>query len=68
MMNLGSEGAYLDENGGTNPSRYLPGPKAPVKNNKIVILGSRWFGVRVSGVLGVSNRVRAPSPKGPSLM
>ena len=44
IMNLGSEGVYLDENGGTNPSRYLPGPKTPVKNLEISILGSR--GVR----------------------
>ena len=26
MMNLGSEGVYLDEKCRTNPSRYLPGP------------------------------------------
>ena len=26
---LGSEGVYLDENCGTNPSRYVPGPKTP---------------------------------------
>ena len=44
MMNLGSEGMYLDENGGTNPSRYLPGPNTPVKKLKMSILGSR--GVR----------------------
>ena len=28
---LGSEGVYLDENCGTNPSRHLPGPN---KNSK----------------------------------
>ena len=27
MMKLGSEGVYLHEKCGTNPSRYLPGPK-----------------------------------------
>ena len=31
MMNLGSEGVYLDENYRTNPSRNLPGPKNTVK-------------------------------------
>ena len=29
---LASEGVYLDENCGTNPSRYLPGPKTPIQN------------------------------------
>ena len=43
MMDLGSEGLYLDENRGTNPSRHLPGPKAPVKNPKMSIWGSRGF-------------------------
>ena len=50
MMNLGSEGVYLDEEFRTNPSRYLPGPKTPVKNLKMPILGFRGFGV--SGVSG----------------
>ena len=31
-MKLGSEGVYLHEKCRTNPSRYLPGPKTPVKN------------------------------------
>ena len=43
MMNLGSEGVYLDEKKRTNPSRYLPGPKTPVKKSKISMLGSRVF-------------------------
>ena len=42
-MKLGSEGVYLHEKCGTNPSRHLPGPKTPVKNQKIPILGSRGF-------------------------
>ena len=45
MMNLGSEGVYLDEKCGTNPSRNLPGPKAPVKKLKNADFG-------VSGVSG----------------
>ena len=32
IMNLGSEGVYLDEKCRTNPSRHLPGPKTTVKN------------------------------------
>ena len=32
IMKLGSEGVYLHEKCGTNPSRHLPGPKTPVKN------------------------------------
>ena len=34
MMNLGSEGVYLDEKCRTNPSRDVPGPKTLVKNLK----------------------------------
>ena len=34
MMNLGSEGVYLDEKCRTNPSRYIPGPKTPRKKLK----------------------------------
>ena len=49
MMNLGSEGVYLDEKCRTNPSRYLPGPKTPVKNQKIPILEFRGLGFRVLG-------------------
>ena len=45
MMTLGSEGVYLDEKCRTNTSRYLPGPKTPVKNQK-----GTYFGV--SGVSG----------------
>ena len=41
IMKLGSEGVYLHEKCGTNPSRHLPGPKTPVKNKKIPILGFR---------------------------
>ena len=58
MMNLGSEGVYLDEKCRTKPSRYLPGPKTPVKNLKRPVLGSRGFGGEVSGVSGVLSRVR----------
>ena len=39
MMNLGSEGVYLDEKCRTNPSRYLLGPKTPVKKIKNADLG-----------------------------
>ena len=49
MMNLGSEGVYLDEKCRTNPSRYLPGPKTPVKKLKIPILGFRGLGFRGLG-------------------
>ena len=31
IVNVGSEGVYLDENCFTNPSRYLPGPKTTIK-------------------------------------
>ena len=41
IMNLVSEGVYLDENCGTNPSRHLPGPKTALKNQKDPIFGSR---------------------------
>ena len=51
MMNLGSEGVYLDEKMRTNPSRYLPGPKTPVKK-KMPILGFRGLGFRVYGLGG----------------
>ena len=34
MMNLGSEGVYLDEKCRTNPSRYLPGPKTLENDRK----------------------------------
>ena len=30
-MNLGSEGVYLHEGFGMNPSRYLLGPKPPIR-------------------------------------
>ena len=52
MMNLGSEGVYLDEKCRTNPSRYLPGPKTPIKNQKMPILGFRGLGFRVYGLGG----------------
>ena len=45
MMNLGSEGVYLDEKCRTNPSRYLPGPKTPVTKLKNADFG-------VSGLWG----------------
>ena len=45
MMNLGSEGVYLDEKCRTNPSRHLPGPKTPEKKIKKTDFG-------VSGVRG----------------
>ena len=47
----GSEGAYLDENCGTNPSRYLLGPKTLVKKIKNVDVG-------VSGVSGEHFRIK----------
>ena len=34
IMKLGSEGVYLHEKCGTNPSRHLPGPKTTIKNKK----------------------------------
>ena len=43
---LGSEGVYLEENCGANPSRYLLGSKTPVKKIKKTDFG-------VSGVSGV---------------
>ena len=42
-MKLGSEGVYLHEKCGTNPSRHLPGSKTIVKNKKRPIWGSRGF-------------------------
>ena len=33
IMKLGSEGVYLHEKCGTNPSRHLPGSKNPHKKN-----------------------------------
>ena len=47
MMNLGSEGVYLDEKWRTNPSRYLLGPKTPVENTKNPILGFRGLGFKL---------------------
>ena len=44
-MKLGSEGVYLHEKCGTNPSRHLPGPKIPIKKLKNTDFG-------VSGVSG----------------
>ena len=53
MMNLGSEGVYLDDKCRTNPSRYLPGPKTPVKKyKKMLILGF--------SVLGCSAALKVP--------
>ena len=45
-MKLGSEGVYLHEKCGTDPSRHLPGPKKPVNNlkRKNRILGFRGLG------------------------
>ena len=50
MMIVGSEGLYLDEKCGTNPSRHLPGLKTAIKNKKpdfgiseFRVLGSRGF-------------------------
>ena len=45
MMELGSEGVYLYEKCGTNPSRHLPGSEPPVKKLQNADLG-------VSGVSG----------------
>ena len=49
MMNVGSEVVYLDEKCRTNPSRYLPGPKTPVK---IKITDFGVSGVRGEGLGG----------------
>ena len=56
-MNLGSEGVYLDEKCRTNPSRYLPGPKNPVKNQKMPLLGFRGLGSRGPAAEGVALRI-----------
>ena len=45
-MKLGSEGVYLHEKCGTNPSRHLPGRKTNIKNKKRPI----WGFVAISGV------------------
>ena len=42
-MKLGSEGVYLHEKCGTNPSRHVPGLKMAIKNRKDPIFGSRVF-------------------------
>ena len=42
-MKLGSEGVYLHEKCGTNPSRHLPGLKTTIKKLKMLVLGSRGF-------------------------
>ena len=34
IVNLVSEGVYLDENCVTNPSRHIPGLKMAIKNRK----------------------------------
>ena len=46
-MKSGSEGVYLHEKCGTNPSRHLPGPKTTIKHLKIPILGSRGFRAKI---------------------
>ena len=55
MMNVGSEGVYLDEKCRTNPSRYLPGPKKPVNKLKNADFGVS--GVRGEG-LGGCGRIK----------
>ena len=44
IMKLGSEGVYLHEKCGTNPSRHFPGPKTPIKNKKYRFGGLGGFG------------------------
>ena len=65
MMNLGSEGVYLDEKCRTNPSRHLPGPKTPVKKLKIPILGFRGLGFWGLGGFGVLINSRSTALGGP---
>ena len=57
IMKLGSEGVYLHEKCGTNPSRHLPGLKTAI-NKKNPILGSR--GVRAE-ILYINSRSTALS-------
>ena len=54
IMKLGSEGVYLHEKCGTNPSRHLPGPKTKIKTLKNTDLG-------VSGVSGEYSTYKLPS-------
>ena len=49
MMKLGSEGVYLHEKCGTNPSRYLPGLKTPLENKKRRFLGLIGIFIKDSG-------------------
>ena len=63
-MNLESEGEYLDEKCRTNPSRYLPGPKAPVKKSKMRILGFRGLGFWGLGGFGVLINSRSTTLSG----
>ena len=55
MMNLRSEGEYLDEKCHTNPSRYLPGRKITVEKIK----KCRFGGLGGSGEgLGALGRIK----------
>ena len=49
-MKLGSEGVYLHEKCGTNPSRYLPGLKMTVQKLKMPLLGSGIMKLGSEGV------------------
>ena len=54
MMKLGSEGVYPDEKKcRTNPSRYLPGPKTPVKkkNADFGVSGVRAYKIECGAAL-----------------
>ena len=67
-MKLGSEGVYLHEKCGTNPSRHLPGPKTTAKNQKMPILGFRGLGFGGLGGFGVLINSRSTALSGPYVM
>ena len=56
MMKLGSEGVYLHEKCGTNPSRHLPGLKTLITNT----IFDFWVSGGSVGVSGVGGMGAAP--------
>ena len=59
-MKLGSEGVYLHEKCGTNPSRHLPGSKNPVKKKKMPSVGSRGVGANILYINSRSTALGGP--------
>ena len=51
MMKLGSEGVYLHEKCGTDPSRHLPGPTTHVKQIKNADVGVSGFRAKIIQLL-----------------